>query len=81
MATEQRGLAATLAFAAAVAAFFLSPVAGLLVAVGAVILGAFGFLRAASPRVSGARLSVLAIVLGLTAIVVKVLHGVLKIIF
>jgi hypothetical protein len=78
---QRRGTAAVLAIVAAVAAFFLHPVWGFFVALAGVVLGLVGFLRAASPTVSGGILSLVAIVLSLVALVVKIVEGALRLIF
>jgi hypothetical protein len=78
---QQRGFAAVAGLVAAVVAFFVTPVLGFFLALLAILLGIVGFLRAASPRVSGGMMSIGAIVLGLVAMVVKILHGALALIF
>jgi len=61
------------AIAAFVAIFTGSPILGFLLALAAIPLGILGMLRAASPRVSGGILSILAIVLGGVGLLVAVL--------
>ncbi|MFP4145909.1 MAG: hypothetical protein ACOCTI_05445 [Phycisphaeraceae bacterium] len=75
---EQRtGIAAALAIIAAIASYVLtctgSPGWGLLAAGVSVPLGLLGLVIAASPRVSGGILSLVAIVLGLIGILVSAL--------
>jgi uncharacterized membrane protein YccC len=78
---QQRGLAAIGGLAAAVVAFFVGPVLGFFLALFAILLGIVGFLRAASPRVSGGIMSIGAILLGVVAVVVKIIHGALALVF
>jgi hypothetical protein len=78
---QQKGLAAVAGLVIAVVAFFLGPVAGFFLALLAVLLGIVGFLRAASPRVSGGILALAAIALGVIAAIVKVVHGAFALIF
>jgi len=74
---QPTGTAATLAIVAAVggviATFTGHPVWGLLVELAAILLGAIGVLRAASPRVSGGVWSIVAIVIGVIGLGVAVL--------
>lgn len=78
---QQRSALAVVALGCAIAAFLAGPVLGFFLAVAAVLLGALGVLRAASPRVRGAFLSVFAIIGGLIGVVVKILEGVLHLLF
>ena len=78
---EKRTVLATASLVCAIVAFFISPLAGFLLALVAVVLGALAVLRAASSRMSGGIVGVLGMGLGVAAIVVKVLHGALKAIF
>ena len=78
---EPRTALATFAMASAVIAFFVTPILGFALGLVAVVVGAFAVLRAASSRKSGAILGVLGIALGVAAIVVKILQGVLQLIF
>jgi hypothetical protein len=63
---QRTGTAATLAIVAAfgglIATFTGHPVWGLLLALVAILFGAIGLVRAASPRVSGGILSIVAII-------------------
>ena len=63
---QRTGTAATLAIVAAIggliATFTGHPVWGLILALVAILLGAIGLVRAASPRVSGGILSIVAII-------------------
>jgi hypothetical protein len=86
MAIEQRtGTAATLAIIAAIGGFVLiftgNPGWGLLVEVIAGVLGAVGFIMAASPRVSGGMLSIAAIVLAVIGLGISVLALIGSIVF
>jgi hypothetical protein len=78
---QRLGAFAVLGIGCAVVAFFLSPLAGVLLALLAVVLGAVGFLRSASPRVRGGMMSLAAIALGAVGVVVKILHGALSVVF
>lgn len=74
---QKTGLFATLSILFAVGSYILSfsarPGWGMLAALFSIPLGAVGLIRAASPRVSGGLLSIIAIVLGVAAIGVAVL--------
>jgi hypothetical protein len=74
---QKAGTAATLSIFAALGSFILSfsghPGWGLIAALAAFPLGFFGLLRAASPRVGGGIMSIIALVLGLLAIGVAIL--------
>lgn len=73
-----RSVPSILSIVCALGSFFVhSGVFGLLLAVAAVALGAVGFFLAASPRVSGGILSLVAIVLGLIGTVFAVLRGIM----
>lgn len=74
---QKAGTAATLSIFAAVGSYLLSfsghPGWGLIAALVAVPMGFFGLVRAASPRVGGGIMSIIALVLGVIAIGVAVL--------
>jgi hypothetical protein len=74
---QKTGTSATLAIIAAVASFPITltghEIAGLIIALISLPLGLFGLLRAASPRVSGGIISILAIILGCIGVAVAVL--------
>jgi hypothetical protein len=80
-AIQPRSAIAVAAIVCAIAAFLVGPVLGFFLAVAAVLLGALGILRATSPRVRGAFMSVAAILLGLAGVVVKIVQGVLGLLF
>jgi hypothetical protein len=71
------GIAALLSVIAAIGSFFVSPVAGFLLALLAIFLGIIGFVIAASPRVRGGIISIFSIILGVVGVLVSVLKGVL----
>jgi hypothetical protein len=78
MAIEQKtGMAATLAIIAAIGGIVLifagNPGWGLIVELAAGLLGVIGFFMAASPRVSGGILSIVAIVLAVFGLGMSVL--------
>lgn len=78
MEREQKtGLAATLSILAALGAYVLTCVGqpgwGLLAAIASIPLGLIGFVMAASPKVSGGILSIVAIILGALATIVSLL--------
>ena len=77
IATSQvHSLASIVSIICAIASFFVnSGVFGLLLAICAIVLGLVGFIKAASPRVSGGILSMCAIGLGVIAAVFAVLRG------
>lgn len=86
VATEQKtGALATAAIIAAILGFILTfmghPVFGLFSAILSIPLGIIGLMMAASPRVGGGLLSIVAMVLGLIAIGFAVLGGIGTIIF
>ncbi len=86
VATEQKtGALATAAIIAAILGFILTfmghPLFGLFSAIISIPLGIFGLMMAASPRVGGGLLSIIAIVLGVIAIGVAVLGGIGTMIF
>ena len=76
---------ATLAIIAAVASYFLTfsghPILAIFFAITSIPLGAFGLMMAASPRVSGGMVSIIAIGMGVIAIGVAVLGMIGGIIF
>ncbi len=72
---------ATASVITAVIALFSSPVLGFFLGVFAVILGAMAVLRAAASQRRGVIAGLLGIGLGGVAVVVKVLHGALSLIF
>ena len=81
IATEQKtGTLAAGAIIAAVLSFILTfsghPVFGLFSAIISLPLGVFGLMMAASPRVGGGLLSIVAIVLGVFAIGVAIVGGI-----
>jgi hypothetical protein len=78
---QRRSAVAVAAIVCALVGLFAGPVLGFFLALAAVLLGALAFLRAASPRVSGALLGVAAVVLGLVGVVVKIVQGVLGLLF
>lgn len=82
---QQAGTIATLAIIAAVASYIITfaghPFIGVLAALVSIPLGAFGLIRAASPRVGGGIMSILALILGVTAIGVGVLGMIGAIVF
>ena len=84
--TEQKtGTLATAAIIAAVLGFILTfaghVVWGFFSALISIPLGLFGLFMAASPRVGGGLMSIIAMVLGVMAIGVAILGGVLAILF
>lgn len=74
---QKTGLAAVSSIIAAIGSFILvfsgHPIWGLIVAMAAVILGFLGLLMAASPRVSGGILSIIAILIGVGGFGVAIL--------
>jgi hypothetical protein len=80
-ALQPRSAIAVAAIVCAIVAFLVSPVLGFFLAVAAVLLGALGILRSTSPKVRGAMMSLVAIILGLAGVVVKILQGVLHLLF
>src|SRR5262249_29614829 len=78
---QQLSGAAILAFVFAVVAFFVNPLLGFFLALGAVLLGIIGMLRAISPRTRGGLMSLAAIVLGVLGMVVKIIDGALHLLF
>lgn len=74
---QKTGTLATLAIIAAVASYVLTfsghPLFGMLAALVSLPLGIFGLVRAASPRVGGGILSIVALILGVLAIGIAVL--------
>lgn len=78
---QQLSGAAILSFGCAVVAFFVNPILGFFLALGAVLLGIIGLLRALSPRTRGGLMSLAGIVFGALGMVVKILDGVLRLIF
>jgi hypothetical protein len=86
MADEQNtGMAATMAIIAAIggiiATFSGHPFVALFVEIAAVVLGVIGFLMAASPRVRGGILSIVAIVVAVFGLGIAVLGMVGVILF
>lgn len=78
MEREQKtGVAATLSIVAAIGAYVLTCVGqpgwGLLAAIFSIPLGLIGFVMAASPKVSGGILSIVAIILGALATIISLL--------
>jgi hypothetical protein len=82
---QQTGAAATIAIIAAIAGFVATftghPFWGLFIALVAIVSGLAGFVMAASPKVSGGILSIVAIVLGVVGLAVSVLGMVGVILF
>ena len=82
---QKAGTGAILAIVAAIGSYVLSfsgrPGLGLLAALVALPLGVFGLLRAASPKVSGGIMSIVAIALGIFAIGLAVLGLIGAVIF
>ena len=78
---EKRTVLATASVICGIVALFISPLAGFMLGLLAVVLGALGLLRAASSRRSGGIAAVLGMGLGVVAIVVKIIHGALSAIF
>ena len=77
MATDQRkSVPAVVAIIAAIASFFVAPLWSFILAIVAVIGGALGFLAAASPRVSGGIISIIAIVVGVLALIGAIFRAV-----
>ena len=75
---QAKSIASIIAIIAAIASFFVnSGLLGLGLAVVAIVLGLVGFIKAASPRVSGGIISLIAIGLGLIAALFAVLRGLL----
>jgi hypothetical protein len=74
---QRTGLAATLSIFAAIGSFIATcaghPLWGLVAAIVAIPLGVLGFVLAASPRVSGGILSIVAMVLGAVGAIFAVL--------
>jgi hypothetical protein len=70
---QVKSAASILAIVAAVASFFAGGW-GIILAVLAVVLGVVGFIKAASPRVSGGVLSLCAIGIGLIALVFAIIR-------
>jgi hypothetical protein len=63
--------------AAVISLFFAGAIWGFLLAIGAILLGIVGFLMAASPRVSGGIMSIIAIGMGVIGIVASVFKAVI----
>jgi len=82
---EKTGLAAILSIVAAIGSFFLTfsghSFFGFLTAIASVILGFIGLMMAASPRVSGGIISIVAIVIGALGCVIAILGMVGAILF
>ncbi|MEW5744248.1 MAG: hypothetical protein AB1805_02230 [Nitrospirota bacterium] len=74
---QKSSTAATIAIIAAVLSYLLTftghPIWGMLSALVSIPLGIFGLVMAASPRVGGGMLSIMAIILGVLAIGVAIL--------
>ncbi len=81
MALQQRTVPATLALVLAVISFFVGPVLGFFLALGAIVLGVVGFLISASPRRGGGAMSLASIALGVVAVVFKIVQGALHLLF
>lgn len=78
---QTRTLASVIAIISAVVAFFSRPVLGFFLGLAAVLFGLIGALRATSRTKSGALPSILAILLGVVAVIVKIVEGALRLIF
>ncbi|MFZ0243647.1 MAG: hypothetical protein WAL90_18560 [Desulfobacterales bacterium] len=82
---QRRGTAATISIIAAVASYFFTfsghPIWGLIAGMISVPAGVFGMIIAASPRVRGGIISLLAIVFGAIAVVLSILGIIGVIIF
>jgi hypothetical protein len=78
---QQLSGVAILSFVLAIVAFFMSPALGFFMALSAVLMGILGAVRAVSPRTRGGLMSISAILLGVLAMVIKIIHGALSIIF
>ncbi len=78
MASDQhRSIAAVLGIVCAVGSFFVyHSFWGIVLAILAILFGLFGFLRSASPRVSGGILSIAAVGIGVIALLFSLLKGV-----
>ncbi len=74
---QRRGTTATLSIIAAIGGYFLTfsgfPVLGLITGVVSLPLGITGLIIAASPKISGAIISIFAILLGAGAVVAGIL--------
>jgi uncharacterized membrane protein YecN with MAPEG domain len=81
MALQQRTVPAVLAIALAIASFFTGHVLGFFLALGAILMGAIGFLLSASPKRRGGPMSLAALALGVVAIVFHIVAGALGLIF
>jgi len=83
--SQKTGTSATVSIIAAIGSYLLTfsgrPVYGLLAALLSLPLGVLGLVSAASPRVSGGILSIIAIVLGLIGLSVAILGMIGVIIF
>jgi hypothetical protein len=82
---QKTGIAAILSIIAAIGSFFLTfsghSFFGFLVAIASVVLGFIGLLLAASPRVSGGIISIVAIIIGALGLVIAILGMVGAILF
>lgn len=63
------------AIIAAVVSFFTGAILGFVLAIGAILLGVWGFVLAASPKLSGGMLSIIAIMLGVVGLVASLLKA------
>jgi hypothetical protein len=74
---QRTGMAATISIIAAIVSFFVvfsgHPFWGLLMAIGAVLLGVIGMIMAASARVRGGMISIAGIILGIIGSSVAIL--------
>jgi hypothetical protein len=74
-------LPSILAIVAAIASFFVGAFLQILLAIAAIILGAIGVFISISPAKRGGIMSVLSIVIGVLAIIIAIVRGVLGIVF
>jgi hypothetical protein len=81
---QRMGISAILAVLASLGSMFLScsgrPLWGLILAVLSIPFGLFGFLRAASPQVSGGFASIISIVVGVAGVAVALIATFFKIV-
>jgi hypothetical protein len=68
-----------IAIAAAIASFFVSPGAGFLLAIVAIIFGVLGFIVALAPSVRGGIVSILSLMLASIGIVIAIIRAIARI--
>ena len=68
-----------IAIAAAIASFFVSPGAGFLLAIVAIIFGVLGFIVALAPSVRGGIVSVLSLMLASIGIVIAIIRAIARV--